>query len=52
MLEIRNACRFFVRKVEVKRPLEDIGTDVRVLLKWILKTWCGRVLTGLIWRRI
>jgi len=41
-----------VGRTEGKRPPEDLGVDVRKILKWILKTWNGGVWTALIWQRI
>jgi hypothetical protein len=37
MGRIGNACRFFMGKSEVKRHLDDIGIDGKVILKQILK---------------
>jgi len=31
--------------------LEDLGTDGRVLLKWIVQKWNEEAWTGLIWRK-
>jgi hypothetical protein len=32
--------------------LENLGTDERILLRWILKKYEARVYTGFIWLRI
>jgi hypothetical protein len=32
--------------------LEDLGVDVKMILKWIFKEWDGEAWTGLIWFRI
>jgi hypothetical protein len=41
--EKRNAHRILMGKPEVKRPLEDIDVDGRIILKWILDKmeWYG-----------
>jgi hypothetical protein len=31
---------------EQKRPLSSLGVDVRVILKWVIKKYVGRVLNG------
>jgi hypothetical protein len=35
-----------------KRPLEDLGIDVRIISKWISKNLDGLTWTRLIWFRI
>jgi hypothetical protein len=37
---------------EGKIPLEHVGVDGRIILKWIFKTWSGETWTGWIWLRI
>jgi hypothetical protein len=32
--------------------LGDLGVDVKIILKWILRIWDGRACTGLIWLSI
>ena len=32
--------------------LEDLSSDVRIRVRWILKKWDRQVLTGLIWLKI
>ena len=34
-----------------KRLLEDIGIDIRIILKWILKKWDEITWTGFLWLR-
>jgi hypothetical protein len=39
--------RVLVGNHEGKRPLEDIGVDGRIVLKWIFRKWDGEAWTGL-----
>ena len=48
----RNACRILVGKGEGKKPLGRSGVGGRMILKWILKEYFGRVWIGFIWLRI
>ena len=36
MGEMRNACRIFVEKSEMKSRLKDVFVDDRIMLKWTL----------------
>jgi hypothetical protein len=47
-----NACRFWWGNLKERDYLENLVIDGRVIVKYILKKWDGRVLTGLIWLRI
>jgi hypothetical protein len=42
----RGDCRVLVGKPEGKRPLGRLGTEWRIMLKCIFKTWMW---TGLVW---
>ena len=46
------ACMTFVGKFTERNSLEDLSKDGRIILKWILQKWNGRLLTGFIWVRI
>jgi len=48
----RGAYRVFVGRPEGKYHLENLGTDGRIILKWILKKWDWEAWTALIWLRI
>jgi hypothetical protein len=44
---MRNAYKVLIGNDESKRPLEDLGIDGRVILKWIFENSSGRMRTGL-----
>jgi hypothetical protein len=31
---------------------EDLSTDAKTVLNWILRKYCGKVLIGFIWHRL
>jgi hypothetical protein len=39
--EKRCAYRVLVRTPEGKRPMEDAGVEMRIILKWIFRNWDG-----------
>jgi hypothetical protein len=39
-MEIKNAYKIFVRKTEENVLLMKLGIDRRIVLKWIIRTWC------------
>jgi hypothetical protein len=44
--------RFWWEELRERDYLEDLGVDVRLILKWISKEFDGLAWTGLIWLRI
>jgi hypothetical protein len=52
MEETRNAYKILVGKRGGKNYSEDLGVDGRIILKWILGRWGGKVWTGFIWLSI
>jgi hypothetical protein len=46
MGEVRNAYNILVGKSEEKNHSEDLGVDGKIILEWILGTYCGKVWTG------
>jgi len=45
------AYRFLWGSLRERDPLEDLGVDARITLKWIFKKKFGEVWTDLIWVR-
>jgi hypothetical protein len=48
MKERSGAYRVLVGRPVTKDHLQGLGIDVRIILKWIFKTWDGKPWTGLI----
>jgi hypothetical protein len=44
--------RFWRGGIKKRGDTEDIGIEVRTILKCMLKKWDGRAQTGFIWLRI
>jgi hypothetical protein len=45
----RGAYRVWWGDLRERDHLEDLGEDIKIILKWILKKWDGKLRTGLIW---
>jgi hypothetical protein len=46
MVEMRNACKILVRKLEGRHLLRDVGIDGRIILKWAriwTRFFCSRI---------
>jgi hypothetical protein len=39
-------------QTEGKRPLRNLGVDVRIILIWILKKYDGSAWTGVMWFKV
>jgi hypothetical protein len=52
MREGGGAYRFVVGNLKERDHLEDLVSDVWIILKWILKKYNGRTWTGFVWLRI
>jgi hypothetical protein len=50
--EKRNVYKILVGKLKGRDHLQERGTDVRIILEWILRKQGGRVWTGCIWPRM
>ena len=40
---------FWLGNLKERDHLENLGTDGRIILKWILKKYDGRTQTGYVW---
>jgi hypothetical protein len=45
--EKRGACKVLVGDLRERDHLEDVGVDVRIILKLVFKKWDGEAWTGL-----
>jgi hypothetical protein len=36
----------------IRQHLEDLGTDWKIILKWIFKKWGGETWAGFLWLRM
>jgi hypothetical protein len=52
MGKMGHAYRMLVRNLEGRDHSEDLGVYGKIILKWILGKWGGKVGTGFIWFRI
>jgi len=50
--EKRHSYAVLVGQAEGKDHLENLGTDVRIILNYISQKWVGRAWTKFIWPRI
>jgi hypothetical protein len=50
--KMRNAYKTLVANLEGREHSEDLGVYGKIILKWILGKWCGKLWTGCIWLRI
>ena len=48
----RGAYRGLVGNLKERNPLEELGLDGRIILKWVFKKGGGETWTELIWLRI
>jgi hypothetical protein len=44
--------RFWWGDLKDRDHLENLGVDVRIILRWMTKQWNGEASIGLIWMRI
>jgi hypothetical protein len=49
---MRNAYSILVEYPAGKRRLGDLGVDMRIILKWIIRKYGGKLWTRCIWLRI
>jgi hypothetical protein len=49
--EMRNTCKILVAKPEGKRPPGRPKRNGKILLKWIMRKYGGKVWNGYIWLR-
>ena len=43
---------FWLGDLKDRDRLENLGVDVRIILRWMTKQWDGEAWIGLIWMRI
>jgi hypothetical protein len=49
---MKNVHKILVGKPEGKRPLENLGLDGKIILKWDFGKWGGKLWTRCIWHRM